>query len=329
MSQVLAGSVAVVAGATRGAGRGIARALGAAGATVYCTGRSTRAVPSPYNRPETIEETAEMIRAAGGNAIPLRVDHAEEAEVAALFERVDREHGKLDILVNSLAGEHPLMNGWSPFWDTDLANAGALLQQCLVARMITAKHGARLMVRRRRGLIAEITENDLLTSSGDVLTQLVRFGHKALAASYAAELRRHGVVALAITPGFLRSERMLEYFGVTEETWREAGNKDRNFLESESPQFVGRAIVALATDPRISERTGHLFSSWEVGREYGLTDLDGRRPDWGQLDVDYSEIPRPMIDAMLDGLQVQLSWLEMLCQRTRRFQTTFLKQTTR
>jgi NAD(P)-dependent dehydrogenase (short-subunit alcohol dehydrogenase family) len=318
--------IAVVAGATRGAGRGIARALGAAGATVYCTGRSTRSQPSPYDRPETIEETADLIRSAGGSAVAIRVDHTREDEVAALFERVDREHGKLDMLVNSLAGEHPLMNGWSPFWEVDLTNADELLRQCLIPRMITAKHAARLMIRERRGCIVEITENDLLTSSGDVLTQIVRFGHKALAASYGAELRRHGVAAFAITPGFLRSERMLEYFGVTEDTWREAGKQDRNFLESESPQFVGRAIVALATDPAILERTGHLFSSWEVGREYGLTDIDGRRPDWGQLDVDYSEIPMPMIEVMRDGLEVQASWLDRLSERTRRFQSAFVKR---
>jgi NAD(P)-dependent dehydrogenase (short-subunit alcohol dehydrogenase family) len=326
-SRVLADSVAVVAGATRGAGRGIARALGAAGATVYCTGRSTRGKPSSYNRPETIEDTAEMINAAGGTAIALRVDHTNAAEVAALFKRVDHEHGKLDLFVNSIAGEDPMMNGWSPFWTADLTNAEVLIRQCIISRMITAKHAAPLMIRRRRGLMVEVTENDLLSSSGDTLTQLVRFAHKALAASYGAELRRHGVAAIAITPGFLRSERMLEYFGVTEENWGEAGKKDRNFLESESPQFVGRAIVALATDPRMAERTGQLFSSWEVGRTYGLTDIDGRRPDWGQLDVDYSEIPLPMLDAMADGLEVQASWLDVLSDRTRRFHAAFLEKT--
>ena len=326
ISGALAGSVAVVAGATRGAGRGIARALGAAGATVYCTGRSTRAGPSPYNRPETIEETAEMIRAAGGSAIPVRVDHTVEADVQALFERVEREQGRLDILVNSIAGENPLMNGWSPFWTADLTNAEALLRQSVLSRMITAKHGAPLMVRQRYGLLVEVTENDLFSSSGDVLTQLVRFAHKALALTYGAELRRHGVMAVAITPGFLRSEQMLEHFGVREDNWREAGKQDRNFLESESPQFVGRAIVALATDPALRERTGQLFSAWEVGREYGLTDIDGRRPDWGKLEVDYSQVPRAMIEAMMEGIEVQAAWLEALASRTRRFQEVFRRQ---
>ena len=324
-SHALAGSVAVVAGATRGAGRGIARALGAAGATVYCTGRSTREQPSPYNKPETIDETAEMIRAAGGSAIAMRVDHTVESEVQALFERVEREQGRLDILVNSIAGENPLMNGWSPFWKADLTHAEPLLRQSVLSRMITAKHGAQLMVRQSYGLIVEVTENDLLSSSGDALTQLVRFAHKALAMTYAAELRRHGVMALSITPGFLRSERMLEYFGVTEDNWREGAKQDRNFFESESPQFVGRAIVALATDPTLRERTGQIFSAWEVGRDYGLTDLDGRRPDWGALDIDYSQIPRPMIEMMTDGIEVQATWLEVLARRARRFQKAFLE----
>jgi NAD(P)-dependent dehydrogenase (short-subunit alcohol dehydrogenase family) len=323
----LAGAVAVVAGATRGAGRGIARALGEAGATVYCTGRSTRGRPSPYNRPETIEETEEMIRAAGGSAIAVRVDHTVEAEVKELFERVEREHGRLDVLVNSIAGEDPMMAGGASFWNTDLTNAEALIRQAVVSRLITAKHAARLMVHQRRGLIVEVTENDLLLSSGDVITQLVRFSHKALATVYAADLRKHGVAAVAMTPGFLRSERMLEYLGVTEDNWREAGKEDRNFLESESPLFVGRAIVALATDPSILERTGQLFSSWEAGREYGLTDIDGRRPDWGRLDIDYSQVPLSVIEAMLDGVQVQAAWLEVLSDRTRSFEAVFLEQT--
>jgi NAD(P)-dependent dehydrogenase (short-subunit alcohol dehydrogenase family) len=326
-SRCLAGQVAVVAGATRGAGRGVARALGEVGAIVYCTGRSTVGRPSPYNRPETIEETAEMIRAAGGSAIPLRVDHTVEAEVEALFERVNHEQGRLDILVNSIAGEDPMMTGGSPLWNVDLTNAEALIRQAVVSRLITAKHAARLMVLERRGLIVEVTENNLLLSSGDVITQLVRFSHKALATIYAADLRRHGVATVAMTPGFLRSERMLEYFGVTEDSWREAGKKDRNFLESESPLFVGRAIVALATDPSILERTGQLFSSWEVGREYGLSDIDGQRPDWGKLDIDYSQVPLSVIEAMMDGIQVQAAWLELLLDRTRSFQETFLKQT--
>jgi len=323
----LTDAVAVVAGATRGAGRGIAEALGEAGAIVYCTGRSTRRRPSPYGRPETIEETAERINAAGGKAIAVRVDHTVEPEVEALFERVEREHGRLDVLVNSIAGEDPMMTGGSPFWSADMTKAATLIQNAVVSRMITAKHGGRLMVRRRRGLIVEVTENDLLLSSGDIVAQIVRFAHKALAVLYATELREHGVAAIAIIPGFLRSERVLEHFGVTEQNWREAGKKDRNFLESESPRFVGRAIVALTLDLAILERTGQLVSSWEVAREHGLTDVDGRRPDWGALDVDYSQVPRSVIEVMRDGLRVQDAWLDVLARRTREFETRFLKQT--
>lgn len=248
-------------------------------------------------------------------------------EVAALLERIEHDEGKLDVLVNRIAGEDPMMGGGSPLWRADLTHAEALLRQALLSRITTAKHAARLMIRGHRGFIAEVTENDLLLSSGDVVTQMLRFAHKALASIYAAELRRHEVVAVAITPGFMRSERMLEHFGITEENWREGGKKDANFLESESPLFVGRAIVALASDPSIRERTGQLFSSWEVAREYGLTDLDGRRPDWGKLDIDYSQVPKSVLHAMGDAIEIQAGWLELLLKRTTTFQAAFRKLT--
>ncbi len=221
----LAGAVTVVAGATRGAGRGIARAFGEAGATVYCTGRSVRANRSPYNRPETIEETAEMISAAGGSAVALRVDHTVEEEVEALFQQVERERGRLDVLVNSIAGEDPLMAQWCSFWMTDLKNAEAALRQSLLSHIITAKHAAPYMIRNRRGLIVEVTENDVLSAGGNPVTQTVKLALKGLALNMAAELRPHGVAAVAVTPGFLRSETMLERFGVTEETGAKAGRK--------------------------------------------------------------------------------------------------------
>ena len=204
-SPYLSNTVAVVAGATRGAGRGIARALGEAGATVYCTGRSVRGNPSPYGRPETIEETAEMIASAGGNAIALRVDHTVEAEVHELFERVKQERGRLDVLVNSVAGEDPMMAQWASFWKTDLTNSDTIFRQALLSHIVTAKHAAPLMIEHRRGLIVEVTENDLLFAGGNVLAQVAKFSQKALAAIWAAELRKHSVAAIAITPGFLRS----------------------------------------------------------------------------------------------------------------------------
>jgi NAD(P)-dependent dehydrogenase (short-subunit alcohol dehydrogenase family) len=317
----LAGAVAVVAGATRGAGRGIARALGEAGATVYCTGRSVRANRSPYNRPETVEETAEMISAAGGSAVALRVDHTVEEEVQALFQRVERERGRLDVLVNSIAGEDPLMAQWCSFWKTDLKNAEAALRQSLLSHIITAKHAAPYMIRNRRGLVVEVTENEVLSAGGNPVTQTVKLALKGLALNMATELRPHGVAAVAVTPGFLRSETMLERFGVTEETWREGGKKDRNFLESESPLFVGRAVVALAGDPATLERSGQLFSSWELGREYRFTDIDGRRPDWGASKIDFSKHPEQLLQLLRTGSEIQLRWLSALRRKTKHFLT--------
>jgi NAD(P)-dependent dehydrogenase (short-subunit alcohol dehydrogenase family) len=315
----LAGQVAVVAGATRGAGRGVARALGEAGAIVYCTGRSVAGHPSPYGRPETIDETAALIAAAGGTAVAVRVDHTVEAEVEALFARVDREHGRVDLLVDSVAGEDPLMDGWTPFWENNVSRGDALIRQALLSRLITAKHAARLMVRQRRGLIVELTENDLLGASGDVLTQLVRMAHKLLVTIFATELRPHGVAAVALTPGFMRSESVLSYFGVTEDTWRDAGAKDSNFLESESPRFVGRAVAALLQAPDLLARSGHLFSTWALAREFGFTDVDGRRPDWGAVVPDLSMVPAPICEQMLGGYELQRDWLKVLSGRTDRF----------
>jgi len=318
-SPPLGGRVAVVAGATRGAGRGIARALGEAGAIVYCTGRSVRGKPSPYGRPETIDETAEMIVAAGGTAIAVQVDHAVEAEVEALFATVDRDQGRLDILVDSVGGENPLMGQYGWFWTTDLTNGAAVFQQSLLSHIITAKQAARLMTRDRRGLIVEVTENDVLSAGGNPLAQTVKFALKGLALSMAAELQPHGVAAIAITPGYLRSESMLQRYAVTEATWRDHGKKDRNFLESETPLFVGRAVAALAADPDIMKRTGQLFSSWEVAREFNLTDADGRRPDWGAHVIDFSRHPQALLDRLRVGSEIQIGWLGRLQKRTKQF----------
>lgn len=315
----LAGQVAVVAGATRGAGRGIARALAEAGAIVYCTGRSVRGRPSPYNRRETIDETAEMIAADGGTAIAVRVDHTIEADVEALFQRIDREQGRLDVLVNCIAGEEPLMRSWGSFWQADLTNADVILRQALVSHMITAKHAAVRMIGARRGLIVEVTENDLLSAGGNPLAQAVKFSVKGLALSLAGELKGHGVTALAITPGFLRSESMLEQHGVTEANWRDAGKQDRNFLESESPLYVGRAVAALARDPQVTRHAGRLLSSWQASREYKFTDYDGRRPDWGRLTIDFTGLPAWLVDTFRNGTAIQLAWLEEVTKKTRQF----------
>ena len=317
--QPLTGRVAVVAGATRGAGRGIARALGEAGACVYCTGRSIRGHPSPYRRPETIDETAALITEAGGTGIAVRVDHTVEPDVEALFQRIDREQGRLDLLVDCVAGEDPMMHQWGSFWKTDLKDGEAIFRQCILSHMITAKHAAPLMIRARRGLIVEVTEGDTLSAGGNPLTQTVKLALKGLALNMAAELHSHGVAAIAIVPGFLRSESMLEHQGVTEANWRDAGKKDPNFLESESPLFVGRAVAALAQDPNVLERSGQLCSSWELAREYGFTDYDGRRPDWGALAIDWSVLPAPFVEVFRIGTRVQLAWLTAAAGRTETF----------
>lgn len=316
----LTGKVAVVAGATRGAGRGIARALGEAGATVYCTGRSVKGRPSPYKRRETIDETAAMINATGGTAIAVRVDHTVESEVKALFGRIARTHKRVDILVNSIAGEDPLMGQWGHFWQADLKHADTIFRQALTSRIITAKHAALLMMPRRRGLIVEVTENDLLGGGGNPMAQAVKVADKVLALTWATELKPHGVTCVSVTPGFLRSETMLEHFGVTEENWRDAGKKDPNFLVSESPLFVGRAIAAIAADPDAIEQTGQLLSSWELSRKYRFTDYDGHRPDWGRHTIDWSVVPPPLVEVFRNATALELEWLTTLAARTRRFQ---------
>src|SRR6187397_867586 len=272
----LTGRVALVAGATRGAGRGIARALAAAGATVYCTGRSVTGKPSPYGRPETINETAAMITAAGGTAVALRVDHTNENEVKALFRRIMRAHGRIDAVVDSVAGEDPLMGLYGSLWEADLKTADAVFRQGLTSRIITAKHAALAMMPARRGLIVEVTENDMIGGGGNPMAQAVKMAQKVLPLFWAAELAPHRIAVMAVTPGFLRSESMLQNLGVTEDNWREAGKQDPNFLQSESPLFVGRAIAALAADSKAKARTGTLLSSWELGRHYRLSDYDGR-----------------------------------------------------
>ena len=315
----LTGRVALVAGATRGAGRGIARALAEAGATVYCTGRSVTGKPSPYGRPETIDETAAMIKAAGGTAIALRVDHTIEKDVKALFRRILRAHKRVDVVVDSVAGEDPLMKNYGFLWQADLTTADSIFRQALTSRIITAKHAALAMMPARRGLIVEVTENDMIGGGGNPMSQAVKMAQKVLPLLWAAELAPHGITVMAVTPGFLRSESMLQHLGVTEDNWRDAGKKDPNFLESESPLFVGRAVAALAADPKVRDRTGMLCSSWELGRDYGFSDYDGRRPDWGRHKIDFSVLPPAWIDLFRTGTDLEMKWLTTLAARTRRF----------
>jgi NAD(P)-dependent dehydrogenase (short-subunit alcohol dehydrogenase family) len=318
-SSPLAGRVALVAGATRGAGRGIARALAEAGATVYCTGRSVKGRPSPYKRPETIDETAAMINDAGGNAIAIRVDHSVESEVKALFGRIARAHKRIDIVADSVAGELPLMKQYGLLWRADLTHADEIFRQALTSRIITAKHAALAMMRAKRGLIVEITENDLLGLGPSPIAHVVKVAQKALPLDWAAALEPHGIAVMSVTPGFLRSESMLQHFAVTEANWRDAGKKDKNFLVSESPLYVGRAVAALAADPHVLDRTGMLYSSWELARHYKFTDYDGRRPDWGRHRIDWSGMPQAWIDLFRTSTELEARWHGTLRSRTKKF----------
>jgi NAD(P)-dependent dehydrogenase (short-subunit alcohol dehydrogenase family) len=280
----LDGTVAVVAGATRGAGRGIAVALGEAGATVYCCGRSTRGHAASEGRPETIDETAERVTAAGGRGIAVQCDHTDEAQVRALFGNVRANHGGLDLLVNDVWGGDALTEWSVPFWEMDLAKARTLLDRAIWSHIVTARHGLPLLIARGRGLLVEVTDGDFAGWRGTFFYDLVKSSVIRIAYSLSRELELRGhdaITALAVTPGFLRSEAMLDLFGVTAETWRDAAKKDRHFLHSETPTYVGRAIAALAADPNVHAKAGKTWASWTLAREYGFTDTDGTRPDWG------------------------------------------------
>lgn len=278
-----------------------------------------RGQPSPYGRPETIDATVDLIRAAGGDGAAVRVDHAVESEVQSLVERIVREQRRIDVLVNSIAGEDPRMHQWGVFWKTKVDDADGILRNCVVSHIITAKHVAPVMIQAKRGLIVEVTESDILSAGGNPLTQTVKLALKGLALNMASELYGHGVAAVAVTPGFLRSESMLEHHHVTEATWRDAGAQDPNFLESETPLFVGRGVAALAQDPNVLAKTGQLLCSWELAREYGFTDEDGRRPDWGSVQIEWSGMPQWLIEIFRAGTRVQIEWLETLARRTRAF----------
>ena len=256
--------------------------LGAAGATVYCTGRSVRGGhPATAGRTETIEETAAMVTADGGRGIAVRTDHTVESEVERLLKRVRAEQGRLDVLVNDVWGGDALTEWGSPFWELSTAKGLEMLGRAVHSHIITSRRGAPLMIEHNAGLIVEVTDGDTLGYRGNLFYDLAKNAVIRLAYAMAADLHAHRVTAVAITPGFLRSEAVLDVFGVTEANWRDAIETDPYFAESETPCFVGRAVAALAADPHVSNKNGGLFSSWALAKEYGFTDLDGRQPDWG------------------------------------------------
>lgn len=268
----LQGKVAVVAGATRGAGRGIATALGEAGATVYCTGRSVPGSPGMKDRPETIQETADLVTARGGRGIAVRVDHTVPEQVARLFEQV----GELDLLVNDIWGGDDLVEWGKKLWETKLEDGLTLIDRAIKTHVITSYHGLPRV--RAGGLVVEITDGDAYFYRGHFFYDLVKTTVIRMAFALSQELRERGVTAVAVTPGFLRSEWMLDHLGVTEASWREAAEKVKPFIASETPLFVGRGIAALAADPNVARRNGRVVASWDLGEEYGVTDADGARP---------------------------------------------------
>jgi NAD(P)-dependent dehydrogenase (short-subunit alcohol dehydrogenase family) len=283
MTLPLQGKVALVAGATRGAGRGIAVELGAAGATVYCTGRTTRTQRSEYDRPETIEETAEMVTAAGGHGIAVRVDHLEAEQVRALTARIDADHARLDVLVNDIWGGE-LLTEWNvPVWEHSLEKGLRILRLGIDTHLVTSHFALPLLIRRPGGLVVEMTDGTAEYNRENyrlsIYYDLVKTSVQRMAWALAKELAPHGSTAVALTPGWLRSEMMLGHYDVTEENWRDATAVQPHFVISESPRFVGRAVVALAADPGAARWNGLSVSSGELAKVYGFRDVDGSQPD--------------------------------------------------
>jgi NAD(P)-dependent dehydrogenase (short-subunit alcohol dehydrogenase family) len=290
--------IALVAGATRGAGRGIAVALGEAGATVYCTGRSTREHRSEYDRPETIEETAELVTAAGGAGIAVAVDHLDAGQVEALGRRIDAERGRLDVLVNDIWGGERLFEWNTPLWEHDLANGLRMLRLAVDTHLITSHFLLPLLIREAGGVVVEMTDGTREYNGEryrvSAFYDLAKTAVLRLAFAQGEELTPHGCAAVALTPGWMRSEMMLEHYGVTEANWRDGAATNPHFAAiSESPRFVGRAVAALAADPDVLRRSGGSFSSGGLAREYGFTDLDGSQPDCWRYLVEVQDPGRP------------------------------------
>jgi NAD(P)-dependent dehydrogenase (short-subunit alcohol dehydrogenase family) len=294
----MSGKVALVTGATRGAGRGTAVALGEAGATVYCTGRTTRTKRSEYDRPETIEETAELVEAAGGQGIAVEVDHLQPAQVEALVRRIEAEQGRLDVLVNDIWGGEKLAEWNTPVWEHDLAGGLRMLRLAIDTHLITSHFALALLIRRPGGLVVEMTDGTLEYNASNyrlsTFYDLAKTAVIRLAFAQGKELAPHGCAAVALTPGWIRSEMMLDNYGVTEANWRDGAATNPHFAAiSESPRFVGRAVAALAADPDVQRRNGGSFSSGGLAREYGFTDVDGSQPDCWRYLVEVQDPGRP------------------------------------
>ncbi|MET8808525.1 SDR family oxidoreductase [Streptomyces sp. NPDC004546] len=297
MSGPLQDKVALVAGATRGAGRGIAVELGAAGATVYVTGRSTRERRSEYDRPETIEDTADLVTAAGGTGIAVAADHLDPSAVRALVERIDREQGRLHLLVNDIWGGEKLFEWDTPVWEHDLAGGLRLLRLGVETHAITSHFALPLLLRHPGGLVVEMTDGtadyNRDTYRVNLFYDLAKASVLRMAFALGHELGPRGATAVALTPGWLRSEMMLDAYGVREDNWRDALDREPHFAISETPRYVGRAVAALAADPGVARFNGQSLSSGHLAQEYGFTDLDGSRPDAWRYLVEVQDAGKP------------------------------------
>ncbi|MEU6683452.1 SDR family oxidoreductase [Streptomyces sp. NPDC046832] len=297
MSAPLQHKVALVAGATRGAGRGIAVELGAAGATVYVTGRTTRARRSEYDRPETIEDTADLVTAAGGRGIAVPTDHLDRAQVRALVDRIADEQGHLDVLVNDIWGGEKLFEWDTPLWEHDLDNGLRLLRLAVETHAVTSHHVLPLLLRNPGGLVVEVTDGTADYNAGNYRVNffydLAKASVLRMAFALGHELGPRGATAVALTPGWLRSELMLDGFGVQEENWRDALERVPHFAISETPHYVGRAVAALAADEDVSRWNGQSLSSGGLAQVYGFTDLDGSRPDAWRYLVEVQDAGKP------------------------------------
>jgi len=293
----LKGKVALVAGGTRGAGRGIAMELGAAGATVYITGRTTRNETSEYGRPETIEETADLVDELGGIGIPIQVDHLVPEQVKALIQKIENEQGRLDILVNDIWGGEYLIEWNKPVWEHSLEKGLRMLRLAVETHLTTSHFALPLLIKNEGGLVVEMTDGTEEYNGKNyrlsMFYDLAKSSVNRMARALSHELAPYKCTAVSLTPGWLRSEIMLETFGVTEDNWRDATAKDPHFAISESPRFVGRAVAALAVDEQRHEWNGKSLSSGELAKRYELYDVDGSQPDCWRYLVEVVEAGKP------------------------------------